>query len=61
MDLQYYPYLPNTEAFDNLWDAASEKWGEISDDLGYVGHDDERAYFQVRGEEKQYSLSLERV
>jgi hypothetical protein len=61
MNLHFHPYLPDTEAFKALWEAAREKWPEKAEDLGFVGHDDEDAYFQIRGNSKKYRLPLDEI
>lgn len=61
MNLHFHPYLPDTEAFKALWEAAREKWPDKAEDLGYVGHDDEDAYFQIRGDSEKYRLPIDQI
>ncbi|WP_259167238.1 hypothetical protein [Salinibacter ruber] len=46
--MQFYPYLPSTEALEAFWIAAAEKWSEKVEELGYIGRSGDHAYFQIR-------------
>lgn len=61
-NLELFPYIPpNADKFEALWDAARDKWGDKADDLGYVGNDGTRAFFQIRGDNTRYKLPLSDV
>jgi hypothetical protein len=61
MNFHFHPYLPDTAAFEALWEAAGEKWSDKADDLSFVGHDGGDAYFQIRGDSKKYRLPLDQI
>lgn len=59
--LQKWPFVPsNPSKWNALQRAARRKWGN-NHGLGFIGHDDEMAYFQDRGSDEEYALSLDFV
>ena len=58
IDLERYPYLPGTDEFEDLWEAARDKWPNEVEDLGFIGHCDGTAYFQIRGDSEPRTLKL---
>lgn len=59
--LRFYPFLPNTELFESLRWAASEKRPSKAVNLGFIGHDGRCAYFRMHCESEKFRLELDEV
>lgn len=60
-DLWFYPFLPNTELFESLRRAASEKWPSRAGNLGFIGHDGKHAHFRIHLGSEKFRLELEEI